>query len=39
LIVKREMFADPLRIGRIVMEGEGKELLLDEHIKRAFLAI
>ena len=28
-----------LENGRIVMEGEGKELLLDEHIKKAYLAI
>jgi len=28
-----------LENGRIVMEGEGKELLLNEHIKKAYLAI
>lgn len=28
-----------LENGRIVIEGEGKELLLDEHIKKAYLAI
>ena len=28
-----------LENGRIVMEGEGKELVLDEHTKKAYLAI
>lgn len=28
-----------LENGRMVMEGEGKELLLNEHIKKAYLAI